>query len=44
MALGGGYIPVFGGNITMPIVYGMKILALDNQINHEYYNLHSQNL
>ena len=28
LALGGGYIPVFGGNITMPtIIYGMKILA-----------------
>ena len=28
LALGGGYIPTFGGNITMPtIVYGMKILA-----------------
>jgi pimeloyl-ACP methyl ester carboxylesterase len=28
LALGAGYIPVFGGNITMPsIVYGMKILA-----------------
>jgi pimeloyl-ACP methyl ester carboxylesterase len=28
LALGGGYIPVLGGNITMPsIIYGMKILA-----------------
>jgi hypothetical protein len=28
LALGGGYIPVFVGNITMPsIVYGMKIVA-----------------
>jgi pimeloyl-ACP methyl ester carboxylesterase len=28
LALGGGYIPTFEGNITMPtIVYGMKILA-----------------
>jgi pimeloyl-ACP methyl ester carboxylesterase len=28
LAVGGGYIPVFGGNITMPIAeYGMKILA-----------------
>jgi pimeloyl-ACP methyl ester carboxylesterase len=28
LALGGGYIPVFGGNITMPtVIYGMKILA-----------------
>ena len=28
LALGGGYIPTFGGNITMPtIIYGMKILA-----------------
>jgi pimeloyl-ACP methyl ester carboxylesterase len=28
LALGGGYIPTFGGNITMPtIIYGMKLLA-----------------
>jgi pimeloyl-ACP methyl ester carboxylesterase len=28
LALGGGYIPTFGGNITMPtVIYGMKILA-----------------
>jgi pimeloyl-ACP methyl ester carboxylesterase len=28
LAVGGGYIPTFGGNITMPtIIYGMKILA-----------------
>jgi pimeloyl-ACP methyl ester carboxylesterase len=28
LALGGGYIPVFGGNITMPtVIYGMNILA-----------------
>ena len=28
LGLGGGYIPVFGGNITMPsIIYEMKILA-----------------
>ena len=28
LALGGGYIPTFGGNITMPtIIYGMKQLA-----------------
>jgi pimeloyl-ACP methyl ester carboxylesterase len=27
LALGGGYLPLFGGNITMPIVYGMKLLA-----------------
>jgi pimeloyl-ACP methyl ester carboxylesterase len=28
LALGGGYIPTFGGNITMPsIVYGMQQLA-----------------
>ena len=27
LALGGGYIPTFGGNITMPtVIYGMKIL------------------
>jgi pimeloyl-ACP methyl ester carboxylesterase len=31
LALGGGYIPVFGGNITMPIVYGMKIVAQNVQ-------------
>ena len=31
LALGGGYIPVFGGNIAMPIVYGMKILAQNIQ-------------
>src|SRR5919202_524763 len=31
LALGGGYIPAFGGNITMPIVYGMKILAQNVQ-------------
>jgi pimeloyl-ACP methyl ester carboxylesterase len=32
LALGGGYIPTFGGNITMPtIVYGMKILAQNVQ-------------
>ena len=32
LALGGGYIPVFGGNITMPsIAYGMKILAQNVQ-------------
>jgi pimeloyl-ACP methyl ester carboxylesterase len=32
LALGGGYIPVFGGNITMPsIIYGMKILAQNVQ-------------
>jgi pimeloyl-ACP methyl ester carboxylesterase len=28
LALGGGYIPTFGGNITMPtVIYGMKILS-----------------
>ena len=28
LALGGGYIPTFGGNITMPtVIYGMKKLA-----------------
>jgi pimeloyl-ACP methyl ester carboxylesterase len=28
LAVGGGYIPTFGGNITMPtVIYGMKILA-----------------
>ena len=28
LALGGGYIPIFGGNITMPtVIYGMKVLA-----------------
>ena len=28
LALGGGYIPTFGGNITMPtIIYGMEQLA-----------------
>ena len=28
LALEGGYIPVFGGNITMPTIeYGMKQLA-----------------
>jgi pimeloyl-ACP methyl ester carboxylesterase len=28
LAIGGGFIPVLGGNITMPsVVYGMKILA-----------------
>jgi pimeloyl-ACP methyl ester carboxylesterase len=32
LALGAGYIPVFGGNITMPsIIYGMKILAQNVQ-------------
>jgi pimeloyl-ACP methyl ester carboxylesterase len=32
LALGGGYIPVFGGNITMSsIVYGMKMLAQNVQ-------------
>ena len=32
LALGAGYIPVLGGNITMPsIVYGMKILAQNVQ-------------
>ena len=29
LALGGGYIPTFGGNITMPtIIYGMKRIRL----------------
>jgi pimeloyl-ACP methyl ester carboxylesterase len=28
LALGGGYNPALGGNITMPsVIYGMKILA-----------------
>ena len=32
LALGGGYIPTFGGNITMPtIIYGMKISAQNVQ-------------
>ena len=32
LALGGGYIPVFGGNITMPsVAYGMNILAQNVQ-------------
>ena len=32
LAIGGGYIPVLGGNITMPsVVYGMKILAQNVQ-------------
>jgi pimeloyl-ACP methyl ester carboxylesterase len=32
LALGAGYIPTFGGNITMPsIIYGMKILAQNVQ-------------
>jgi pimeloyl-ACP methyl ester carboxylesterase len=32
LALGGGYIPTFGGNITMPtIIYGMKLLAQNVQ-------------
>jgi pimeloyl-ACP methyl ester carboxylesterase len=31
LALGGGYLPLFGGNITMPIVYGMKLLAQNVQ-------------
>ena len=32
LALGGGYIPTFGGNITMPtIIYGMNILAQNVQ-------------
>ena len=32
LALGGGYIPTLGGNITMPtIIYGMKILAQNVQ-------------
>ena len=32
LALGGGYIPTFGGNITMPtIIYGMQKLAQNVQ-------------
>ena len=32
LALAGGYIPIFGGNITMPsIVYSMKMLAQNVQ-------------
>jgi len=32
LALGAGYIPTFGGNITMPtVIYGMKILAQNVQ-------------
>jgi pimeloyl-ACP methyl ester carboxylesterase len=32
LALGGGYIPTFGGNVTMPsVVYGMKMLAQNVQ-------------
>jgi pimeloyl-ACP methyl ester carboxylesterase len=32
LAMGGGYIPVLGGNITMPsIVYGMQQLAQNVQ-------------
>jgi pimeloyl-ACP methyl ester carboxylesterase len=32
LALGGGYFPTFGGNITMPtVIYGMKILAQNVQ-------------
>jgi pimeloyl-ACP methyl ester carboxylesterase len=32
LAVGGGYIPAFGGNITMPsIIYGMKLLAQNAQ-------------
>jgi hypothetical protein len=32
LTLGGGYIPVFGGNTTMTsIIYGMKILAQNVQ-------------
>ena len=32
LAIGGGYIPTFGGNITMPtVIYGMKILAQNVQ-------------
>jgi pimeloyl-ACP methyl ester carboxylesterase len=28
LALGAGYIPALGGNVTMPtVIYGMKILA-----------------
>jgi pimeloyl-ACP methyl ester carboxylesterase len=32
MAVGAGYIPALGGNVTMPsVVYGMKILAQNVQ-------------
>lgn len=32
LALGAGYIPTLGGNVTMPtIIYGMKILAQNVQ-------------
>jgi pimeloyl-ACP methyl ester carboxylesterase len=32
LAMGGGYIPVLGGNITMPsIIYGMQKLAQNVQ-------------
>ena len=32
LAMGGGYIPVLGGNITMPsIIYGMQQLAQNVQ-------------
>jgi pimeloyl-ACP methyl ester carboxylesterase len=32
LALGGGYLPTFGGNITMSaVIYGMKILAQNAQ-------------
>ena len=32
LALGGGYIPLFGGNITMPsVAYGMKLVAQNVQ-------------
>ena len=32
LAVGGGYIATFGGNITMPtVIYGMKILAQNVQ-------------
>jgi pimeloyl-ACP methyl ester carboxylesterase len=32
LAMGGGYLPVLGGNITMPsVIYGMKILAQNVQ-------------
>ena len=32
LALGAGYLPAFGGNITMQtIVYGMKLLAQNVQ-------------
>jgi pimeloyl-ACP methyl ester carboxylesterase len=32
LALGGGYIPTFGGNLTMPIIaYSMKIAAQNVQ-------------